>query len=143
MGLFRSATIARARLPASDFFRRAPLIQQFAEFLHLASTAISGKAIPVGVPLFEVARTNPMAIAAVHADVDHAPAWTIVTAAFVSHDSPGRVKPARHGGQAAGRPRPPEKKRYIFPGQQTRGRWRSRDICWNTRAEPHKSWCQS
>ena|SRR5487761_753777 len=92
MGLFRSATIARARLPASDFFRRAPLIQQFAEFLHLASTAISGKAIPVGVPLFEVARTNPMAIAAVHADVDHAPAWTIVTAAFVSHDSPGRVK---------------------------------------------------
>jgi hypothetical protein len=70
------------------FFCRALIAQQFAESLHLASAAVSEKAVAVGVPLFEVAKTNPMAVAAVRADVDDAPAWTIVIAAFVSHDSP-------------------------------------------------------
>jgi hypothetical protein len=38
-------------------------------------TAVSEKSVAVGVPLFEVAKTNPMAIAAVRADVDDTPAW--------------------------------------------------------------------
>ena len=72
-----------ARLPASKFFCRALIAQQFAESLHLAPAAVREKAVVVGVPLFEVAKTNPMAIAPVHADLDDAPAWTIVIAAFV------------------------------------------------------------
>jgi len=40
-----------------------------AEFLHLAS-AVSEEAVVVGVPLFEVAKANPMRVAPVRADVD-------------------------------------------------------------------------
>jgi hypothetical protein len=42
----------------------AAFSQGFPQFLHLASDAVSEKAVAVGVPAFERAKTNPMAIAA-------------------------------------------------------------------------------
>jgi hypothetical protein len=59
------------------------LVQQFSESLHLASAAVSEEAGAVGVPLFEVAKANPMGIAAVHADVDRALFGASVIAAVV------------------------------------------------------------
>jgi hypothetical protein len=48
---------------------RALVAQQFAESLHLASAAVSMEAGTGFVPAFEVAKANPMGIAAVRGSV--------------------------------------------------------------------------
>jgi hypothetical protein len=77
-----------ALLPASKFYCRALVAQQSSASLHLASAAVSEEAGVVGVPLFEMAKTNPMRVAAAHADVDRARFWAVDVAAVVSDDSP-------------------------------------------------------
>ena len=46
--------------------------QEVSEFLHLASAAICEEASADSVPAFEMAETNPIAVAAVHGDVNRA-----------------------------------------------------------------------
>jgi hypothetical protein len=41
-----------------------------AEYPHLAPAVVSEEAVAVGVPLFEVAKANPMRVAPIRADVD-------------------------------------------------------------------------
>jgi hypothetical protein len=61
----------------------ALVAQPFAEFAHLAPKPRSKEAGAVGVPLVVVAEANPMAVAAVNADVDRALFGAFVIAAGV------------------------------------------------------------
>jgi hypothetical protein len=59
------------------------LAQQFAEFPHLASAAVSQKAGTSFVPAVEMTKTNPVRVAAVRADVENAFFWAVDVAAVV------------------------------------------------------------
>lgn len=61
--------------------------KEFADFLHLASPAVSEEVGAVLVPAFEMAKANPMRVAAVRADVDRARFRALVIAAGVSSHS--------------------------------------------------------
>jgi len=72
----------------SEFSRRTFPAPQFAEFAHFAPAAVSEEAGAGFVPAVEMAKTNPMAIAAVHADVDRAGLEAVdITALVIFHGS--------------------------------------------------------
>jgi hypothetical protein len=74
--------LAWRHLPAGGLLSR-----EFAEFLHFASAAVSEKASTRLVPAAEVAKTNPMAVTAVRADVNRALFGALVIAAVeILHD---------------------------------------------------------
>jgi hypothetical protein len=57
--------------------------QQFSEFLHRASPTVRKKVSTGLIPAVEMAKTDPITVAAVHADVDRSLFGTLVVAAVV------------------------------------------------------------
>lgn len=74
--------VVRSQAPDERVQSILAIFQQFAEFSHLASASVSEKACASFVPEVEMAKANPMRVAAVRADVDCARFGALIVAAF-------------------------------------------------------------